>query len=138
MPSTTSIYSLASRSLQSGDRCNDTKLERRSSLCICLFQYDFKKAPKNKTEMCSSSDSDCNSLEYLTMVPRTLKLLCQVTSTTATEKRNSDKPKKYCPYINGGDLIDARGLVGFRKTLFVKEFQKTLLTLSNCESAWCI
>ena len=34
MPSTTSIYSLSSRSLQPGDRCNDTKLEHRSSLSI--------------------------------------------------------------------------------------------------------
>ena len=138
MPSTTSIYSLASRSLQSGDRCNDTKLEHRFFLCICLFQYDFKRAPKNKTGMCSSSDSDCNSLEYPTMVPRTLKPLCQVTSTAAPGKRNSDKPKKYCPPINGGDLIDAMVLFGFRKTLCVKEFQKTLLTLSNCESDSCI
>ena len=37
MPSTTSIYSLASRSLQSGERCNDAKLKHRSSLCISPF-----------------------------------------------------------------------------------------------------
>ena len=107
MPSTTSIYSLASRSWQSvilTDRCNDTKLEHRSSLCFPPFQHDFKSAPKSKTGMCSSHDSDCTSLEYPTMVPRTLK--------------NSDKPKKYCPPINGGGLIDTSGLVGFRKTLF--------------------
>ena len=43
---TTSIYSLASRSLQSRDRCNDTKLKHRSFLCISSFQYDFESAPK--------------------------------------------------------------------------------------------
>ena len=51
MPPTTSIYSQTSRSLQSRDRCNDTKLKHRSSLCISPFQYDFKSAPKNKTGM---------------------------------------------------------------------------------------
>ena len=61
--STTSIYSLASRSLQSGDRCNDAKLEHRSSLCIPPLQYGFKSAPKNYTGMCSSPDSDCTCLE---------------------------------------------------------------------------
>ena len=61
---TTSIYSLASRSLQSRDRCNDTKLEHRSSLCIFPFHYGFKSAPKNKIGTCSSSGFDCTSLEY--------------------------------------------------------------------------
>ena len=37
MPSTTSIYNLTFWFLQSGDRCNDTKLEQRSSLYISLF-----------------------------------------------------------------------------------------------------
>ena len=63
MPSATSTYSLASRFLQSGDWCNDINLEHRSFLCISPFHYDFKSAPKNKTEMYSSSDSDCISLE---------------------------------------------------------------------------
>ena len=116
IPSTTSVYGLAFRSLQSGDRCNDTKLRHRSSLCISSFQYDFKSAPKNKTRMCSSPDSDCTSLEYPTMVPRTLKRLCHGTSVAALGKRNSVKPKKYCPPIDGGELIDTSGLVGFRKT----------------------
>ena len=35
-------------------------------------------------------------------VPRTLKPLCQETSTAAPGKRNSDKPKKYCPPCDGG------------------------------------
>ena len=46
MLSTSSIYSLTSRSFQLGNRCNDTKLEHMSSLCIPPFQYDFKSAPK--------------------------------------------------------------------------------------------
>ena len=32
-------------------------------------------------------------------------------------KINSDKPKKYCPPVDGGELIDTSGLVGFRKTI---------------------
>ena len=67
--------------------------------------------------MCSSSDSGYTSLEYPTMVPRTLKPLCQGTSAAAPGKRNSDKSKKYCPPIDGGELTDTSGLVGFRKTL---------------------
>ena len=118
---TTSIYSLASRSLQSRDRCNDTKLEHRSSLCISPFQYDFKSAPKNQTGMCSPSDFDCTSLEYPTMVPRTLKPLCQGTSAAAPGTRNSEKPQKYCPPIDAGELIDTSGLVGLRKTLLCEE-----------------
>ena len=66
--------------------------------------------------MCSSSDSDCISLEYPTMAPKTLKPLCQRTSVAAPGKRNSDKPKKYCPPIGGGELIDTSSLVDFRKT----------------------
>ena len=102
MPSTTSIYSLISRSLQSEDRCNNKKLEHGPSICISPFQYDFKSAPKNKTGMSSSLDSDCTNLEYPTMVPRTLRPLCQGSSAAATGKRNSDNPKKYCPPIDGG------------------------------------
>ena len=83
MSPTTSIYSLACRSLQSRDRCNEIKLEHRSSLCISPFHYDFKSAPKTKTGMCSFLDFDCTSLEYPTMVTRTLKPLCQGTSAAA-------------------------------------------------------
>ena len=131
MPLTTSIYGLASRSLQSRDRCSNTKLDHSSSLCIFPFHYDFKSAPKNKTGMCSSSDSNCTSLEYLTTVPRILKPLCQGTSAAAPGTSNPDKPKKYCPPIDGGEAIDTTGLVGFRKPFYVKEFQKTLPTLSQ-------
>ena len=59
IPSATSINTLASRSLQSGNRCNDTKLEHRSSLYNSPFQHDFKSASKYKTGMWSSLDSDC-------------------------------------------------------------------------------
>ena len=143
---TTSIYSLASRSLQSRDRCNDTKLEHRSSLCISPFQYDFKSAPKNKTGMCSSSDFDCTSLEYPTMVTITLKPLRQGPSAAAPGTRNSDKPKKCCPPIDEGELIGTSGLVGFRKTLLCEGISENAShiitnssrkgTLSNYESAW--
>ena len=146
MPSTTSIYSQAYRSLQSGDRWNDAKLEHRSSLCISPFQYDFKNAPKNKTGICSTTDSDCTSLEYPTMVPRTLKPLCQGTSAAAPGKRNSDKPKKYCPPIDGRKLIDISGQVSFMKTLLcggISENASHIITnsrrkgtLSNYGSAW--
>lgn len=44
------------------------------------------------------------------MEPRPLKSLCQGTSAAATGKRNSNKPKKYSPPIDGGS-------VGFRKVL---------------------
>ena len=37
MPLATSIYSLSSKSTQSGDGCNDTNLEHWSSKCISLF-----------------------------------------------------------------------------------------------------
>ena len=117
VPSATSIYSLASRSLPSRDRCNNKKLEHRSFLCISPFQYDFKSAPKNKTGMFSSSDSDCTGLEQSTIVPRTLKPLCQGTSAAAPGIRNSDKPKEYCPLIDGRELFNTSGLVGFRKAL---------------------
>ena len=148
MPSTTSQYSLASRSLQSGNRCNDTKLEHGSSLSISPVQYDFKSAPKNKTGMCSSPNSDCTSLEYPTMIPTTLQP--QGTSAAASGKRNSDKSKKYCPFTDGGELIDTSGLVGFRETLLfegIAENASHIVTgsrrkgtlsnsLSNYGSAW--
>ena len=51
------------------------------------------------------------------MVPRTLKTLCQETSAAALGKRNSNKPKEYCPSIDSGELIDTSDLAGFRKTL---------------------
>ena len=96
--------------------------------------------------MCSSLNSDCTSLQYPTMVPRTLKPLCQGTSAAATGKTNSDKLKKYCPPIDGGELIDTCGLVGFRKTLpcygisgNVSRIIKNSTRkgkLSNYEAAW--
>ena len=61
--------------------------------------------------MCSSPDSNCASLEYPTMVPRTLTPVCQGTSAAAPRKRNSDKPKKSYPPIDGGELTDTSDLV---------------------------
>ena len=55
--------------------------------------------------------------EYPTMVPRTLKSLCQRTSAAAPGKKNSNNLLKYCLPIDGIELIDTSGLVGFRKTL---------------------
>ena len=146
MPSTTSIYSLVSRSLQSGNRCNDTKWKHRPSLCIPPFQYCFKSAPKNKTGMRSSSDSGCTSLGYQTMVPGSLKLLCQETSAASPGKINSENLQKYCPPIDGGEPIETSGLLDFRKTLLCEGILENAChvitnsrrkgTLSNYESTW--
>ena len=80
------------------------------------------------------------------MVPTTLKPLSQGTSAAAPGKRDSDKPKKYCSPIYGGELIDTSGLVGFRKTLLCEGISENTShiitnsrqegTLSNYESAW--
>ena len=96
--------------------------------------------------MYSSSDSDCTSLEYPTMAPKTLKPLCQRTSAAAPGKKNSDKSKKYCPTIDGGELIGTSGLVDFRETFLCKGISENAshiiinsrrkVTLSNFESAW--
>ena len=67
--------------------------------------------------MSFSPDSDFTSLGNSVMLPRTLKPLCPGTSVATTWKRNSGKPKIYCPPIDGGELIGTNGLVGFRKTL---------------------
>ena len=71
--------------------------------------------------------------------------MCQGTSTGATGKRNSDKPKKYWPPSDGGELTDTSGLVGFRKTLpcegmsenasHIAKNSRRKGTLSNYESA---
>ena len=80
------------------------------------------------------------------MVPRTFKTLCQGSSAAAPGTRNSDKPKKYCPSIDGGELIDTSCLVGFRETLLCEGISENAShiitnsrrkgTLSNYESAW--
>ena len=72
--------------------------------------------------------------------------LCQGTKAAAPRKRNADKPKKYCPPIDGGELIDTGGLVGFRKTIWCEGISENAShiitnsrrkgTLSNYESAW--
>ena len=56
--------------------------------------------------------------------PGTLKPLFQRTSAAVTGERNSEKPKKYCPPIDGGELIDTSGLVDFRKTLSCEEISE--------------
>ena len=80
------------------------------------------------------------------MIPRILKPLCKRTSAAAPGTKNSYKSKKYCPPIDGGELIDTSGLVGFRKTLLhegISENTSHIITnsrrkstLSNYESAW--
>ena len=100
---------------------------------------------KIKNGMCSSSDSNCISFEYPAMVPRTLKHLCQETSAAVPGTRNSGKPKKYCPPIDGAEVIDASGLVGFREILLCERISENAShiftnsrqkgTLSNFESA---
>ena len=79
------------------------------------------------------------------MLPRALKPLCKGTSSSAPGKRNFDKPKKYYPPIDGGEFIDASGLVGFRKTPScegISENTSHIITnsrrkdaVSNCESS---
>ena len=65
------------------------------------------------------------------MVPNTLKPLCQGTSAATPRKINTDKSKKYCPSIDGGELISTRGLVASGKSFRVTESQEMLLTLSQ-------
>ena len=79
------------------------------------------------------------------MLPRTLKYLFQGTSATAPGKRNSDKPKRYCPPIDGGERINTSGFIGFRKTFLCEGISENTShiitnsrrkgTLSNYESA---
>ena len=123
MPPTTSINSLASRSLQLRDTCNDTKLEHRSSLCISPFQYDFKSAPENKTGMCSSPDFNCTSLQYPAMVPRTLRPLPQ-------EQEILISPKNIVCWLMVENSLTLAAWLVSGKPFCVKEFQKRLLTLS--------
>ena len=76
----------------------------------------------------------------------TLKPLCQGTSAAAPGARNSKNPKKYCPPIDGRELIENSGLVGFRKTLLYEGISENVShiitnsrrkgTFSNYESAW--
>ena len=79
-------------------------------------------------------------------VPRTLNHLCPGTIATAPGTRNFDKPKKYVPSIDGGELIDSSGWVGFRKTLFCEGISENVAhiitnsrrkgTISNYKSVW--
>ena len=96
--------------------------------------------------MCSSHHSDRTSLEYPITVPRTLKPLFPQTGAAATGKRNFDKPKRYYPPIDGGELTDTSGLLGFRKTFSCEGISENAShiitnfrrkdTLSNKETAW--
>ena len=105
------------------------KMEDRSSLCISPFQYGFKSAPKNKTGMCSSSDFDCTSLEY--HGTQTLKPLCQGTSAATPGTRNSDSPKNIVHSVTVENSLTLAAWLVSGKSFCVKEFQKTLLTLSQ-------
>ena len=121
MSSATSIYSLASRSIQSGDRCNDIKLKHRSS--ISPHQYDFRSAPKNKTGMRSSPDSDCTSLEYPTiMVPRTFNPFCYGTSAAATWKDILISQKSIVHRLMVENSLTLAAWLVSRKPFRVKEF----------------
>ena len=77
--------------------------------------------------------------------PELLNLFCQGNSVASTRK-NSDKSKKYCLPIDGGEIVGTSGLVSFRKTLLnegisenashiIKNSRKNY-TLSKCEPAW--
>ena len=80
------------------------------------------------------------------MLLKTFKPLCQRSSADVSGTITSDKPKKYCQSIDGGELIDTSGLVGFRKTLLCEEISENASyiitnsrqkgTLSNYQSAW--
>ena len=79
-------------------------------------------------------------------VPRTLHHLYPGTSAAAPGTRNFDKPKKYIPSIDGGELIDTSGWVGFGKILLCEGISENVShiitnsrrkgTLSNYKSAW--
>lgn len=93
--------------------------------------------------MCYSSDQ-IPQIEYPTMVPRKFEPLCQGASPDTKGKRNSNKSKSYCLSIDGWELIDTSGLVGFLKTFLrdwmldnhfhiIMNYRQTS-TLSNYES----
>ena len=100
MPSPTSIYSLASRSLQSVDRCNHTKLEHGSFLCISPFSMISRVLLKITQECVPLLILIAPVWSTQLWFPELLKL-CKGTSTVAPGKRNSDKAKKYCPLNDG-------------------------------------
>lgn len=113
--STASVYGLISWFIQSGNGHNDTELERGSFIRISLFQHFFNNTPKSRTGVCYSSDQ-ISLVEYPTMVPKNLKPLCQGTSAATKEKKNSNKSKRYCLSMDGGEIINTSGLTGFMKT----------------------
>ena len=80
--------------------------------------------------MCFSTDSNCTSLKFPSMVPRTLKPLCQGTSVAAPVKRNYDKSKNIVDLLMMKNSLALAAWLVSGKPICVKEFQKTLLTLS--------
>ena len=100
MSSPTSIYNLSSRSLQSVDRCNDTKLEHGSFLCISPFSMISRVLLKITQECVPLLILIAPVWSAQPWFPELLKL-CKGTSAAAPGKINSDKAKKYCPLNDG-------------------------------------
>ena len=96
--------------------------------------------------MCFSTDSNCTSLKFPSMVPRTLKPQCQGTSVAAPVKRNSDKSKNIVHLLMMKNSLTLA--VSFRKTHLCEGISENASyiiincrrkgTLFNYESAWRI
>ena len=136
MPSTTSIYSLAPDPYSQG---TDATLQNWN----IRLPYAFPPSSMISRVLLKIKQK-CVPLLIL-IAPFSLKPLCQETSAAAALTRNSDKPKKYCPLIDGWELIDTSGLVCFRKTFFCEGISDNAFhiitnskrkdTLANYESA---
>ena len=135
MPSTTSIYILATRSLQSRDRYNDKK-NRKTGRKIGL-PYAFPpfsmilRVLLKKNKNVSSPDYDCTSLEYPTIVPRTLKPLCQEASAAPPGKKILIIPKNIVELLIVENSLALAAYLVSRKPFCVKDFHIMLLTNST-------
>ena len=68
---------------------------------------------------------------WSTMGSRTLKPLCQGTSAATPGTRNSDSPKNIVHSVTVENSLTLAAWLVSGKSFCVKEFQKTLLTLSQ-------
>ena len=143
---TSTVYCMETKSMQSGNGCNAANLVQSVPLCFLTFFSDKQGLKKNNPGAIEKNVDSSSRMVVSSMVPNPSENLNRETTSFTTPPKSSIKPPGSDACINNKQNIKVSGLDSFRQRLLatgVSERASKFISitrrqgsLSNCNSPW--
>ena len=112
------VFFMETRSVQSGIRCNATKMATTSTpVCIPAFRFDKSNSKKGEARADKYFDSSCTNMANSVMVPSIVKSVETKSNSSSNEAQSSKRPIRPTPPLVEKSNSPAGCLDNFRKNL---------------------